>query len=154
MLKVSITQCPGTLDDATFRKLFYETMAIINNCTLNVDGINDPMSLEPLTPNHVILMTSRVALPPPGKFVNDEMYTKKGWHRVQYSFKQFLSRWNKDHLLNASLRQKWNVPWCNLNVNDIVIIKEDALPRNEWFFGRVVETLEGPTKFNEVLHPW
>lgn len=27
--------------------------------------------------------------------------------------------------------------------NDIVIIKEDLLPRNEWHLGRVVETLEG-----------
>lgn len=28
----------------------------------------------------------------------------------------------------------------NLKVNDVVIVKEDILPRNQWQLGRVVET--------------
>ncbi|KAL1258159.1 hypothetical protein QQF64_011403 [Cirrhinus molitorella] len=112
VLNVTIAQCSGRLDDASLRTLFYEAMAIVNSRPLNVDGINDPMAPEPLTPNHLILMKSKVALPPPGKFVKEDM-------------------------------QKWHVPRRNLKVNDIVILKEDTLPRNQWQLGRVVETREG-----------
>lgn len=76
VLNVTIAQCPGRLDDVSLRMLFYEAMAIVNSRPLNVDGINDPKSLEPLTPNHLILMKSKAALPPPGKFVK-EMYIAK-----------------------------------------------------------------------------
>lgn len=77
VLNVTIAQCSGRLDDASLRTLFYEAMAIVNSRPLNVDGINDPMAPELLTPNHLILMKSKVALPPPGKFVKEDMYAAK-----------------------------------------------------------------------------
>ncbi len=77
VLNATLVQCPGRLDDASLRTLFYEAMAIDNSRPLTVDGINDPNSLEPLTPNHLILMKSDVALPPPGKFVKEDMYATK-----------------------------------------------------------------------------
>ena len=45
--------------------------------------------------------------------------------------------------MESSTRQKWHVPRRNVKVNDIVIIKEDMLPRSQWQLGRVVETTEG-----------
>ena len=38
-------------------------------------------------------------------------------------------------------RQKWTKPRKNLQVNDVVIIKEDDVPRNQWRVCRVVEGL-------------
>ncbi|XP_034028092.1 uncharacterized protein LOC117512219 isoform X1 [Thalassophryne amazonica] len=64
MLNATFAQCPGRLDDASLRTLLYEAMAIVNNRPLTVDGINDPQVMEPLTPNHLIMMKSKVALPP------------------------------------------------------------------------------------------
>lgn len=87
-------------------------------------------------------MKSDVALPPPGKFVKEDMYATKRWRRVQYLVKQFWSRWKKEYLLNISTRQKWHTPLRNLRVNDVVIIKEDMLPRSQWQLGRVVETVK------------
>lgn len=49
----------------------------------------------------------------------------------------------KEYLLNISTLQKWYVPWCNLKVNDDVIIKDDFLPRNQWQLGWVVELIQG-----------
>lgn len=144
VLDVAVTQCPGKLDDASLRTLFYEAMSIVNSRPLSVDGINVPKSLEPLTPNHLILMKSRIALPPPGNFVKEDLYAAKRWCRVQYLTEQFWSRWKKEYLLNLSLRQKWHAPRCNVKVNDIVIIKEDTVPRNQWHLGQVVETTYGP----------
>lgn len=110
-------------------------MAIVNSRPLNVDDINDPKSLDPLTLNHLILMKSKIALPPPGKFVKADIYAAKRWNRVQYLTEQFWSHWKKEYLLNISLRQKWHVPHRNFKVNDIVIIKEDTVPRNKWHLG-------------------
>ncbi|KAI7806542.1 hypothetical protein IRJ41_007791 [Triplophysa rosa] len=142
VLNATLSQCPGRLDDSSLRTLFYEAMAIINSCPLTIDGINNPKSLEPLTPNHLILMKSKIALPPPGKFQREDMYASRRWRRVQYLIEQFWSRWKREYLLNISTRQKWHVPRRNLSVNDIVIIKEDMLPRSRWQLGRVVEVTQ------------
>lgn len=115
-------------------------MAIVNSRPLTVDGINDPHALEPLTPNYLIMMKSKVALPPPGVFVKEDVYATKRWRRVQYLIEQFWGRWKKEYLLNISTRQKLHLPRRNLRV--IVIIKDDNLPRNHWQLGRVVEAVQ------------
>ncbi|XP_063052707.1 uncharacterized protein LOC134447256 [Engraulis encrasicolus] len=143
VLHATVDQCSGRLDDSSLRTLFYEAMAIVNSRPLSIDGINDPHSLEPLTPNHLVLMKSKVALPPPGKFVREDLYAAKRWRRVQYLVEQFWSRWRREYLQNIYLRQKWHVPRRNLQINDVVIIKEDLLPRNEWRLGRVIDVTEG-----------
>lgn len=119
---------------------FYEAMSIMDSWLLNENGISDSESLEPLTPNHLILIKSRIASPPLGHFVKD-LYDIKRWRWV-YLVEQFWSRWKRKYLLNLSRRQKWHTPWCNLKVN-VVINKEDTVPRNQWHLGWVVETMEG-----------
>ncbi|GAA6104108.1 uncharacterized protein LOC101885868, partial [Tachysurus ichikawai] len=143
VLNATLPQCPGRLDDSSLRTLFYEAMAIINSRPLTIDGLNDPKSLEPLTPNHLILMKSKIAFPPPRKFQMEDMYATKRWRQVQYLIEQFWSHWKKEYLMNISTRQKWHTPRRNLKVNDIVIIKEDMMPRNQWQLGRVVEVIQG-----------
>lgn len=140
VLNATLAQSVGRLDDASLRTLLYEAMAIVNSRPLSIDGINDPKSIEPLTPNHLILMKSKLALPPPGKFVKEDVYGTKRWRRVQYLIEQFWGRWKSGYLSNISLRQKWHSPQRNLQVNDVVIIKEEILPRNQWQLARVVET--------------
>lgn len=44
--------------------------------------------------------------------------------------------------MNVSTRQKWHQPQRNLKVDDIVIIKDDNLPRCHWRLGRVVEVVQ------------
>ncbi|CAI5671402.1 unnamed protein product [Oreochromis niloticus] len=143
VLNATTAQCAGRLDDASLRTLFYEAMAIVNSRPLTVDSICDPKAPEPLTLNHLILMKSKVALPPPGKFVREDLYAAKRWRRVQYLTEQFWGRWKREYLMNVSTRQKWHKTRRNLKVNDIVIIKEDMLPRCQWQLGRIVETIKG-----------
>ena len=43
-------------------------------------------------------------------------------------------------MLSLQPRQKWIAPSRNLQVNDIVIVKDDEKPRNQWQLARIVET--------------
>ena len=70
-------------------------MTIVNSRPLTVENLN---GLEPLTPNQLLTMKSTPALPPPGKFIREDMYARKRWRHVQYLAEQFWSRWRKEYL--------------------------------------------------------
>ena len=137
ILNTVLGQYKGRLDTSTLRTFLYEAMAIINNRPLTHQCLNDPKSLEPLTPNHLLTMKTKILPPPPGNFVREDVYARKRWRRVQYLAEQFWSRWRKEYLLDINARQKWLVPKRNLKIGDIVIIQEEA-PRNEWPLGKIV----------------
>ena len=42
----------ASLDNESLRTFLCETMAMVNCRPLTVDGLNDPLTAEPLTPNH------------------------------------------------------------------------------------------------------
>ena len=106
------------------RTFLYEVMAIINSRPLTYQCLNDPKSLEPLTPNHLLTKKNKTLLPPPGNFVKEEIYARKRWRKVQLLAKQFWSRWRKKYLINLNSRQKWFQPKRNLKIGEIVIVQE------------------------------
>nr|XP_029136991.1 uncharacterized protein LOC114921292 [Labrus bergylta] len=142
VMRSVLAQVTGRLDDSSLRTFFYEAMSIVNNRPLTTDTISDPKSVEPLTPNHLLTMKTSLPLPPPGNFVREDLYARKRWRRVQYLTEQFWSRWRKEYLTNICLRQQWHAPKRNVRVGDVVIVKDDNTPRNEWKLARVVETSE------------
>lgn len=115
-------------------------MSIVNSRPLTVNNLSDPNSLEPITPNHFLTMKSTIALPPPGKFTKEDLYARKRWRHVQYLAEQFWSRWRKEYLSNIAVRQRWHTPKRNLLIGDIVIVKDNDLPRHKWLLGRIVGT--------------
>lgn len=56
-------------------------MTIINCRPLTLENISDP---EPLTPNHLLTMKSKILLPPPGDFVREDVCAHKWWKKVQF----------------------------------------------------------------------
>lgn len=134
-----LSKSAGRLDDASLRTIFYEAMSIINSRPLTTDNITDPKGEEPLTPNHLLTMKTSVPLPPPGEFVAEDLYAKKRWRRVQYLAEQFWSRWKEEYLANITLRQRWHSPQRNVKIGDVVILREEGTPRNEWRLGRIFD---------------
>ena len=113
------------------------TEAIVNTRPLAVPNISYPTDAEPLIPNHLLTMKSRILLPPPGEFQRADLYLVKRWRRVQYLVDQFWLRWHKDFLCTRQERPKWNKPRRNMCVGDVVLIKDDNAPRNCWRKARV-----------------
>ena len=131
------------LDDEGLRTFLYEAAAIVNGRPLTVDTLNDPLSSPPLSPNLLLTMKTNVILPPPGNFQKSDIYSRKHWRRVQYLLNQFWARWRSEYIQNLTLRSKWNLPRRNLSVGDVVLLKEDNQPRNEWSLCRVTEVMTG-----------
>ena len=137
----SLLRNVGTqLDDDSLRTFMYEAAAIVNSRPRTVDSANDPLSLAPLTPNQILTMKHDVVLPPLGNFENTDLYSKKRWRRVQHLTHKFWKRWRKEYLQNLQVRSKWNKTLPNVEIDDVVIICDDNLPRSRWRLGRVVET--------------
>ncbi|KAL3973900.1 serine/threonine kinase 17 [Sarotherodon galilaeus] len=141
ILRSTVSLSSGRMDDTSLRTFFYEAMAIVNSRPLTVDNLSDPSSPEPLTPNHLLTMKSKISLPPPGTFIKEDIYARKRWRQVQYLSEQFWSRWKREYLSNIATRQKWHTPRRNLKVGDVVMEKMDDLPRNEWRLARVMDTV-------------
>ena len=61
-----------SLDDESLLTLMTEIEGILNSRPLTVEMINDPSSFQPLAPANILTMKSKVAMPPPGKFLRPE----------------------------------------------------------------------------------
>ena len=106
--------CGKQLDDDSLRTLLTETASIMNSRPLTTENLNDPTSLPPITPNHLLTLKSSVVVPPPGSFQREDVYSRKRWRRVQYLANVFWSRWRKEYLHQLQQRQKWLRPKRNL----------------------------------------
>ena len=125
------------LDEESFRTLMCEVEAVINSRPLTtVSG--EPDDLEPLTPNHILTTKSTVILPPPGEFQKNDVYMRRRWRRVQYLANLFWTRWKKEYLVVMQERRKWQHPQRSLVEGDVVIIREENVPRNAWSLALVV----------------
>ena len=115
---------------------------IINGRPLTVDNLGDPCGPEPLTPNHLLTMKSKVILPPPsgrlrkGRRLRQKTVAASGSGGLS---NEFWARWRKEYLVNLQVRQKWNNSRRNLKVEDVVLIKDAELARGQWRLGQVVE---------------
>ena len=113
-----------------------EAECIVNSRPLTVENLCDADS-EVLTPNHLLTMKSKLVLSPPGVFQKSDVYCRKRWKAVQYLANQFWSRWKKEFLVTLQQRNKWQCEKRNFQVGDVVLLKEENCPRNQWPMARV-----------------
>jgi len=139
VLSLLLHQHGSQLNDESLRTLMCEAAAIVNSRPLTTQNLSDPLSLNPLTPNHLLTMKSKVLLPPPGNFQRTDLYSRKYWRRVQYLANQFWERWRKEYLQNLQIRKKWSRPIRNHKVGDIVLVIDENLPRCQWQLARIIE---------------
>jgi hypothetical protein len=127
------------LDEESLRTLLCEVECIVNSRP--IAGTNTPEE-EPLTPNHLLTTKTRVLMPPPGEFQRNDIYLVKRWRRVQHLTNCFWERWRKSYLMSLQERQKWNKPRRNIQVGDIVLLKDQSIARNHWKTARVEEAYQ------------
>lgn len=126
------------LDDEGLQTLLCEVEAILNDRPITKIS-DDPMDLEALTPNHLLLLKTKPVLPP-GLFVKEDLYIKRRWRQVQYMADLFWKRWTQEYLPLIQERQRWSNVKRSFAPGDIVVVVDPTAPRGSWLMGRVLET--------------
>ncbi len=70
------------IDEESLTTLFCKVESIVNSRPLTKVS-SDSRDLEPLTPNHLLLLCREPA-PPPDTFFKDDLYSRKRWQQIQY----------------------------------------------------------------------
>jgi hypothetical protein len=140
------------VSDDEFHTLLCEVENVVNTRPLTTVS-SDAHDLEPLTPAHLLMLKPKFTstLPPPGVFTEPDLYSRRRWRRVQYLLSLFWSRWKKEYMSLLQSRMKWNVPQRDVQVGDVVLMKEET-SRNCWPLALVQKVSVG--RDNRVRVVW
>ena len=116
-----------------------EVEGIINSRPITAPS-SDPLDLEALTPNHILIY--RPNLNSPFDVVAEqEVNSRKKYRRAQALANMFWNRWLKEYLPLLTKRNKWTEEVRNLEKDDLVMIVEPNVSHGMWQIGRVIESL-------------
>ena len=106
--------------------------------------------LDVLTPGH-FLVGGPLLAPPEVEILEAPLSITNRWQRVKALNQRLCTRWKDDYLKDLQKRNKWKVLQKDLEVDDLVVIRDDNLPANEWRLGRVVKTHTGKDSHVRVV---
>lgn len=69
--------------------------------------------------------------------------TNLHWKVAQAAAEEFWRIWRSEYLKSITIRQKWTKAKLNVKEEDIVIVKDSQVARNDWKLGIVTEAIEG-----------
>ena len=119
-----------------FRTILSQVEAALNSrplCALSTDRED----LECLTPGHFLIGGPLVAVPEPD-LTHLKVNRLSRWQRAQQMFQHFWRRWSKEYLHSLQQRRKWTQKERNIDIGDLVLVKDDNLPPLKWSMGRIV----------------
>jgi hypothetical protein len=102
----------------------------------------DPDDLAVLTPGHFLLGEPLNSLPEPD-LTDVKINRLSRWQLTQQLTQHFWRRWQQEYLSTLQQRPKWKQPQKNLEIGDLVIVKEENLPATKWALGRIVDVHPG-----------
>lgn len=103
---------------------------------------SDPSDAEALTPAHFLIGRS-MTLPPEPDLYSDNPSHLRRWKYVQLLMQTFWRRWQTEYLPQFQVRGKWITRTAPIQVDSIVIIKDESMPPTRWKLGRVVAVHPG-----------
>lgn len=65
------------------------------------------------------------------------------WKNLKILHHQFSIRWKEEYLKELHKRYKWKHPQRDVQINDLVVIRQENLPPNKWRLGRVLKVYPG-----------
>jgi hypothetical protein len=142
------------IDEEIFATVIAHVTGLLNARPLTVLN-DDPSCPEPLTPNHLLLGRAN-AIPPPGRFEEQEVSSRKKWRAAQAITDLFWARWQTEYSPTLLARRKWASGDRNLRKGDVVAVLDRKNARGHWQIGRVrrpVESADGVVRSAWVAVP-
>lgn len=81
-------------------------------------------------------------LPEPN-IIDHKLSSLDRWQIIQQMQQRFWKGWQNDYLNTLQQRKKWLQECQNIEVGDLVILKEDNIPPSKWLLARVTEVYTG-----------
>ncbi|XP_036347963.1 uncharacterized protein LOC118757352 [Rhagoletis pomonella] len=122
-----------------FTTLLIRIEAVLNSRPLSSMS-QDPTDLLALTPGHFLRGAPLLSLPEPH---SETLSLTNKWQKLKVIHQQFSNRWKNEYLKELHKRHKWKRQEPNIKEGDLVVVKDDLLPPNEWRLGRVVKLHPG-----------
>lgn len=120
--------------------LFTQVEAILNSrplCPLSPS----PDDYSPLTPAHFLIGRPFTSLPAPCLLEHNTNRLDR-YERLEQYKQHFWQRWTKEYICELQQRTKWRVKCKDLQLNDLVLLKDDSPPLN-WRLGRIEKLFPG-----------
>ena len=119
------------------RRVFYFTNSNCLNSRPIAPQSQDPSDLSALTPGH--FLTGGPILAPVDPLTTETpLSVVNRWQRLKVLHRDFCLRWKREYLCELQKRTKWQNSQPNVQLNDLVVIKEENLPPNSWRLGRII----------------
>lgn len=145
-VKSAKTLLVKVLGDANLTYEEFETLVIQVESTLNsrplIPMSSDPNDLSTLTPGHFLIGEPLTTLVEPDTKELKILPTDR-YNYLCSLYHHFWNRWNKEYLVQLQQRAKWTQPSTNVQIHQIVLIKEDNIPPQKWQIGRVISVHPG-----------
>lgn len=129
-----------------FITLLHQIEACLNSRPLI--ALTEDASDQYLTPGHFLVGGALISRPQTDPY---HINLNVRWQMIQAMNKQIWKSWSSDYLQQLQVRPKWNSPRKNIEVNDIVLVKEDNLPPGKWALGKVTAVHPGKDGYVRVV---
>ena len=102
---------------------------------------NDEDGMEALTPGHFLIGRPLKAIPDVSPSL--PMSILKRWQLCKALLRHFWKRWSSEYVTHISRFTKWQYPSRNMQVGDLVVVREDSPITNKWPLARVIGIYPG-----------
>ncbi|XP_075150580.1 uncharacterized protein LOC142224679 [Haematobia irritans] len=108
----------------------------------------DVSCIDTLTPGHFLVRGPLLA-PPVPRINKAPISIINRWHRVKSLNQNLCIRWKEEYLKEMFKRSKWKTEKLNLEVNDMVVVRDDSLSPNKCRLGRITKVFPGVDERSE-----
>ena len=98
--------------------------------------------MDPLTPAHFLIGHPVTIIPQPD--ITETPYNRLShWDAVLRMKQLFWKRWQQEYLTSLQPRAKWHKTRADMQVEDVVIVKNENPLINQWQMGRITQSFPG-----------
>ena len=133
-----------------FTTVLAQIEACLNSRPLVYTNSPDDDGIEILTPSHFLIGQSMTLLPDSAVSYRSCSLLKR-WDLCQSLVRHFWKRWSEEYLTSLNRYNQWYRQSRNLEVGDIVLIKEDGIIPTQWPMARIIEVHPGKDALVRVV---
>ncbi|XP_035220692.1 uncharacterized protein LOC118193680 [Stegodyphus dumicola] len=123
--------------------------AVLNSRPLS-PLFSDPSDLQPLTPGHFLTGSAMLSFPEPHT-ASDSLSFHSTWELLQRHQAKFWKRWHSEYLNQLQNRAKWSSSQPNMQIGQLVLLKDSNSNLLHWPLGRIQQVHPGADDLVRVV---